>query len=188
MATTVIALCVGILGACAPAPLQAPQPPPTVDVWMAGDSLAAGTANFMIPRPYNAAKGAAGFTSFSRTKILDNTQEMIDLYGPPSVVIAMGGVTDTNRGLTTSTITDGMVEFQEAMDAQGIEVVWLAEPAWQRAAELTPVSDWLLQTYDAIDCRAHTGPVGQDGIHPVSYRTFSSCVNSELTTRGVEFG
>lgn len=170
-----------LVGAACSAPGSTlPKAPPTSPTWFAGDSLAGATAANMLSRPYIAAVGAAGFNSSATTRILDNTQSRIDLYGAPLRLLVMGGVNDMGRGLTTAQVTTAMQELEDAIVAQGIELRWVAEPAWQFAAEMAPVNDWVMSHPTAIDCRAQAGAPSADLNHPASYRAFADCIDAAL--------
>jgi hypothetical protein len=174
-----------VVGACA-SPVSAPPPPgPDMSVWMAGDSNAGATASTMNPAPYNAAAGGSGFTLYSARLIQETIQERIDTYGPPETLLVIGGVIDSVRA-TSAEIIAAMADFETDMTAQGIRVVWIAEPAWTLAAEVAPLSAWILTRPDHIDCRAYAIS-SYDGVHPIDFKPFAACVNTEAAALGVTF-
>lgn len=157
-----------------------------MSVWMAGDSNAGATANTMSPRPYSAAAGGAGFTPYSSKSIQGETQARIDANAPPETLLVIGGVIDAVH-TTSAEIIAAMTDFETDMTAQGIRVVWVAEPAWSLAAEVAPLSAWILTRPDHIDCRAYAGTTSLDGVHPVDFKPFAACVNAEAAALGVTF-
>jgi hypothetical protein len=165
-------------------PPQAPPPPDDTPVWMLGDSLAWATASRMRPLPYVGAVGASGFTSGSRSLILDNVLPLLYQYPNPTHVLVMGGVNDIKVGITTQDIVDGMQALEAEMTAQGITTVWVAEPAWTLADRLNPVADWINTQPLSIDCRAYAG-TSSDGIHPVDYVPMATCIDAALADMGI---
>jgi hypothetical protein len=99
--------------------------------------------------------------------------------------MVIGGVIDAVRA-TSAEIIAAMADFEADMTSQGIRVVWVAEPAWTLAAEVAPLSAWILTRPDHIDCRASAGS-SFDGVHPVDFKPFAACVNTEATALGVTF-
>jgi hypothetical protein len=152
---------------------------------MAGDSLSWGTAQEMRPRPYSVATGGAGFTQYAFGSILHNVETAIAQYGRPETLLVMGGVSDTPRATTEESLA-GMEEFKAAMAALGLRLIWVAEPGFSYEAQLEPLSEWMLDQPESIDCREHKG-WSIDGVHPESYVGMAACVDAALVDLGVEF-
>lgn len=188
--TAAVVLAVAAVGSvassCAPPAPSSPPTPPTAALWFVGDSLATGTGYGMpFPRPFVDGMGAAGFTSGARTTILGNTQSVIDQYGAPRTILAMGGVNDLAINATTAQITAAMGAFEAAMAAQGATVVWVMEPAWSRASQFPPINDWIRTRSHWIDCLAYQGDhLLWDGDHPADYGPFAQCVADRLLQMG----
>jgi hypothetical protein len=174
-----------VLGSCSVTPGGPAAPDPGMSVWMTGDSNAGATAATMSPRPYSVAAGGAGFTSYSSKSIQGETQDRIDANAAPETLLVIGGVIDAVRA-TSAEIIAAMSDFESDMTAQGVRVVWVAEPAWTLAAEVAPLSAWILTRPDHIDCRASAGGT-YDGVHPVDFKPFAACVNLEAAALGVTF-
>ena len=173
---------VGLVAGCTQTGAKLPPTPPTSPLWFVGDSLSTGTGFGMgSPRPFVAGYGAAGFTDGAITTILGNTQQLIDQYGAPKTVLALGGVNDLAINATIAQIIAGMTAFEDAMNSQGATVVWVMEPAWARASQFPPLNDWIRTRSHYIDCLAYQGNhLLWDADHPENYLPFSQCVATQL--------
>jgi len=174
-----------LLSACTRPVARAYPPPPDISVWMTGDSLASGTSVDMVPRPFAAVSQAAGFTEFAPTRVVDTITSAIAAHGAPDTLLVMAGVGDTPVATTEQSIA-GMEAFVQAMEPYGMRIIWIAEPGYTLAAKLEPLSQWMFTQPESVDCRVYKG-VSTDGVHPVDYGPFASCVNAELAKMGVEF-
>ena len=185
-ALALVAVFAVLAGSCStsPRPALAPPPPDDTPVWMLGDSMAWATAARLRPLPYVAAVGASGFTTGSRTLILENVLPLLDQYPNPTHVLVMGGANDIKVGITTQDIVDGMLALEAEMTARGITTVWIAEPAWALAERLDPVADWINSQPLSIDCRAYAGS-SVDGIHPADYVPMARCIDAALVDLGI---
>jgi hypothetical protein len=152
---------------------------------MVGDSLASGTGTIMRPNPYIAVAAAAGFTDNSKNKVIDVAETALAQYGQPETMLVMSGVGDTPAA-ETAEILAGMEAFRDNMEARGIRLIWIAEPGYSFEEQLEPLSQWMFAQDESIDCRIHAGS-SYDGVHPVSYRSLSQCVNARLAEMGVTF-
>ena len=179
---------IALVGASCTSPPAGPgglQAPPTVDVWMVGDSLSYGTGFQMSTTPWLGSAGASGFTSSGQTVILDDVLAAISAYGAPDHVLVMAGVMDVAGGQTTLDITTAMQAFEDSMTGQGVGVVWVAEPGYQYSGGLDLLADWINTKPLSVDCRSLAGPHKGDFVHPNSYVAMAGCVADAVTTLGI---
>jgi hypothetical protein len=175
-----------VSGACTgQMPAGPPAPGPERSAWMAGDSNGGAIASTMVPGPFHISVGASGFTTRTRTRILDNTQAQIDKHGPPETMLVTGGVLDLMVGASAQEVIDEMTTFENAMVAQGMTVVFVVEPTFTLEAVYEPVADWINAHHYHVDCSYHDGYT-QDGIHPVYFKPIAACVNAQLDALGIE--
>jgi hypothetical protein len=160
-------------------------PTPEVPAWMVGDSNAGAASNVLSPRPYNGAVGASGYTTRSKSTILDNTLVLFDRYGVPETLLVMGGVVDSVQAPSAEIIA-GMEELKAVMLALGLRLIWVLEPEYTYAANMAPLVAWQLGQPESVDCRAYQGP-SLDGVHPSDYRAFGQCIDRALADLGVDF-
>jgi hypothetical protein len=179
------AVLLAVAAGCSSSPTRLPVPPPDISVWMVGDSLSWGTAQEMNPRPYPVVSGGAGFTEYAFALVLDNVTQAIAQHGQPETMLVMAGVADTPKATTEESLA-GMEEFDAAMTALGIRLIWVAEPGFSYATQLEPLSDWVLGHPESIDCRQFKGWT-VDGVHPEDYNAMADCVNGALVDLGVQF-
>lgn len=175
-----------VLGACTVTPGGPPAPGSERSVWMAGDSNGGAIASTMRPGPFHISVGASGFTTRTRTRILDNTQAQIDLHGAPETMLATGGVLDAMVGATTEEIINEMETFESSMTTQGMRVIFVVEPAFTLKDVYEPIADWIRAHPDHVDCSAYNGYT-LDGIHPIDFKPIAACVNNQLSALGVVF-
>lgn len=161
------------------------EPPPSAPVWIVGDSLASGTGYAMVPRPHQIVSGGAAFTEYAPSLIIDNTEAHIAQHGAPETMLVIGGVGDVQMA-DAAEIIAGMEQFESAMQAHGIRLIWVAEPGFTFVNELVPLANWMLAHPDSIDCRYYKG-WSIDGVHPVDYTDFARCVSAHVAALGVDF-
>jgi hypothetical protein len=174
-----------LAGCAAPPAVESVEPPPSISVWIVGDSLASGTAYAMVPRPHQVVSGGAAFTEYAPSLIIDNTEAYIAQHGAPETMLVIGGVGDVQMADAPEIIA-GMEQFESAMQAHGIRLIWVAEPGFTFVNELVPLANWMLTHPDSIDCRFHKG-WSIDGVHPVNYSAFGGCVSNAVAALGVTF-
>ena len=174
-----------LLSGCTRPVVRDYPPPPTISVWMTGDSLASGTAADMVPRPFATVSPGAGFTEYPPSMVIETTTEAIEAYGPPDTLLVMAGVGDTPVASTEESIA-GMQEFLQAMEPYGMRIIWIAEPGYSFVEKLEPLSQWMFSQPESVDCRAYKGS-STDGVHPFDYAPIARCVSARLAEMGVEF-
>ncbi|MFZ4518658.1 MAG: hypothetical protein ACOYOP_09730 [Microthrixaceae bacterium] len=190
----VLAAAVALLAVagCTPQPTSGVSAGPEAPVWIVGDSISTGVGFAMTdPRPYVWGVGASGFTPLAITTILGNTTARLDdTGGAPRTMLALGGLNDLAVNATIPQILTHMQEFEDAMNARGITVVWVKQPAWARAAQMTPIYEWQDTRSHVIDCLAVKGPnMFGDEDHPLSYTAFGDCVGDTLRSLpGLDLG
>ena len=182
----VVALIVTV--GCAPSPTSGGSPAaPTTSVWMAGDSLSQNVSTYMSPQPFMAGIGGAGFVNHyyvNEGTILDNTQHYISLYGVPSRILIVGGVSDHN--VAPATAVAAMQATKSALEATGARVTWITEPKWSDyKTELAALNAWILTQPDHIDCAPSVESSYYDSgdhIHPTAggYAVFANCIDAAL--------
>jgi hypothetical protein len=185
VALVLVAVAGVLLSACTTPVRRAYPPPPTVSVWMTGDSLASGTATDMVPRPYATVSPAAGFTEYPPSMVIDTTLAAIQAHGAPDTLLVMAGVGDTPVATTAESIA-GMEAFLDAMEPYGMRIIWVAEPGYRFVQKLEPLAQWMFSQPESIDCR-HTKGTSVDGVHPANYAPIARCVSASLLQMGVQF-
>jgi hypothetical protein len=180
-----VVLVASLISGCTTSVVREVPPSPDMSVWMVGDSLASGTVEDMVPRPFAAVSPGAGFTPHPPTMVIDTATEAIEAFGAPETLLVMAGVGDT-PGAPTEEIIAGMEEFLAAMQPYGMRIIWIAQPGYTYAQQLEPISQWMFTQPESIDCRFHKG-TSIDGVHPDYYTPISMCVSAELADMGVVF-
>lgn len=163
--------------------------PPTVDLWLAGDSVAEALhRRVTTPDVYNAAAGGTGFIAGTRGTIegtIDGRLAWLEPSAGPRVVIVQGGIND--RRLDLADVTAAMARLESDLAARGIATVWLTTPVGtkENLPEWLPrINAWMRTRSRWIDCdTASIRAAGfKDGIHPtdLGYERYAACLDQAL--------
>lgn len=162
-----------------------PQPGAT---WVAGDSLS--TYNSWPGRLELASVAVAGrgfVVTYNGPTIGENTLAAVARYGLPGRIVVMGGVNDVKQldPPTFEEVTGAMAALEDALVAQGIEVVWATEPGWQFVTQIAPLNDWIRATRDhVVDCSSSVSDWSYtvDGTHPTEagQQVLADCIGAAL--------